>query len=110
MQASKRQKVQNTVLSIRSATARAKQQAASKITLNRTLDEPCVPFDRLVRRVTNAGPAIIAHMKLEKMRPNGRSSVDPVAALALCRAADQKKMKRYIVPSNTHEIRPNDRI
>lgn len=52
----------------------------------------------------------MAHMKLEKISPNGRSLVEPVAVRAVCKAADQKNMKRYIVPSKTHEISPSDKI
>jgi hypothetical protein len=49
-------------------------------------------------------------MKQEKMSPYGSSSWDPEARRALLRAADQKKMNRYMAPSKKHDVRPRDRM
>ena len=58
----------------------------------------------------NLEPSIIMHMKQEKISPNGRPSVIPLCARALFKAAVQKKMKRYIVPSKKHDATATDRI
>jgi hypothetical protein len=50
------------------------------------------------------------HIKQEKISPNGRPSVIPLCSRALFKAAVQKKMKRYMVPSKKHDAIATDRI
>jgi len=53
--------------------------------------------------VNSIEPAIMAHMKLEKISPNGGSSLMPAIERALFMAADQKNTNRYIIDSKTDE-------
>jgi hypothetical protein len=62
-------------------------------------------------------PSIIAHMKLLKMRPKGRSSsaLEVVVLVEVCERADlsaalQKKMKRYIALSKKVDAMPSARM
>ena len=57
-------------------------------------------------------PNIIAHMKHEKMRPKGGFSVMGGSACTRgdFREADQKKMKRYMVPSKMVDVIARARI
>lgn len=63
-------------------------------------------------------PSIILAMKVEKMTPNGRMAGDVVKSDAARRApawadfmaADQKKTKRYMVPSKAVEMIPSTRM
>lgn len=56
-------------------------------------------------------PSIMLHIKLAKIMPCGRSEVgvDEVRC-ADFRAADQKKMKRYMEPSKQVEMKPRTRM
>lgn len=54
----------------------------------------------------------MAHMKLEKISPNGSSLSSETGDLAraLFNAADQKKMNRYMAPSKKQDVIPRDKI
>jgi hypothetical protein len=70
--------------------------------------------DAGVEREKSAEPAIIAHMKLLKIRPKGRSSASAAVGFewsrADLRAALQKKMKRYMALSKKHEATPRAKM
>lgn len=56
----------------------------------------------------------MAHMKQEKIRPKGREDVegdwvdDEVREWAVFRAADQKKIQRYMLPSKQQDTIPRE--
>lgn len=110
MQPSIRQKIQNFSLSFRKTIESHRQQPKIKVAFSNIPAEYCVNLCGVLRYVKSVEPAIIEHIKLEKIKPNGKSSLKPEALRALFKAADQKKMNRYIVPSNTHEVRPRNKI
>lgn len=100
---------QNSKLSFSSSTAPDRHALATSVTAmstNVVLSRVCVG----VESEKKADPAIMAHMKLEKMRPYGSSSSEPERARALLSAADQKKMNRYMAPSKKQDVIPSARI
>lgn len=102
-------RVQNSRFSFSSSTAPERQQLVMRMTDMRIKDVlSLVCEDEYSEK--SAEPAIMAHMKLEKMSPNGRSSSDPARSRALFSAALQKKMNRYIALSKKHDATPSAKM
>lgn len=67
------------------------------------------PFPAVLVMVKIWEPSIMADMNVAKTRPNGGEDDSwPGIDRADLRAADQKKTKRYIVPSKKQHIRPSE--
>jgi len=106
MHISNRQKAQKSTISLCWKTIAAEKQALpmrmTPISMKLAVSWVCL----LVYREKRDDPAIMAHMKELKIRPNGRS---PSALVREdLRAADQKKIMRYMDPSRKHDARPSE--
>jgi hypothetical protein len=106
---SSRHRAQKSRYSFFSIVASPRQQLTTSVTVITMFDVLCALWLEFWREKME-DPAIIAHMKLEKMSPKGRSSSDPERVRALFKAADQKKMKRYMAPSKKQDVMLRARI